>query len=95
MSATVVHIAGLDLIVQGHRQRQRCAWCGAVLVDNDLRNVAVQVEPGEEAKPPAVYPIGRLVQVDGDGGFRLFQVLPETDQLPEGSCTDLDDAVTE
>ena len=38
----VVHIAGNDVQV-GSRLRQRCAWCGAVLVDYDLANIAVPV----------------------------------------------------
>lgn len=31
----MVHLAGFHLII-GPRLRQRCAWCGATLIDKDL-----------------------------------------------------------
>lgn len=95
--ADVTHIAGTDLTISGHRQRQRCAWCGAVLIDNDLRNMAVMVEPGHEddpVEPPAVYPAGRLVRVTGGGNMRVFAVLDDVDKIPEDCCANLDDEVT-
>lgn len=89
-AAPVTHIAGADITIGGRRLRQRCSWCGAVLLDYNLANVAVQVEPGEGAKPPATWPIGRLVRVHGG----MSAVLPESDELPEDACGNVDDEVT-
>jgi hypothetical protein len=92
--APVTHIVGPEITIGGRRMRQRCAWCGAVLLDYDLANVAVQVEPGEQPEPPAVYPYLRLVRITGGGGFRLNAVLDDTDQLPDDACARVDDEVT-
>jgi len=45
MSA-VTHIAGLNITVQDRYLRQRCAWCGVVLLDYDLANIQVSIVPG-------------------------------------------------
>lgn len=89
-TAPVTHIAGPDIVIGGRRLRQRCSWCGAVLLDYDLANVAVQVEPGEEQQSPSTWPVGRLVQVDGG----CSTLLDETDELPEDACGKVDDEVT-
>lgn len=44
MESGVVHIVGLDITV-GTQLRQRCGWCGAVILDQDLALVAVQLQP--------------------------------------------------
>lgn len=69
-----VHIAGIDVTVNDRWLRQRCAWCGLVLVDYDLTLVAVPV--GQEG-PPARWTIGALVAVDGSLSY-------EADLLPSG-----------
>lgn len=84
----VLHIAGLDVQVSG-RLRQRCAWCGALLIDYELANIAVPV--GQEGSP-GIWPFGELVLVDGG-----LSVLVEHDAaapLPEGACAKLDPEVT-
>lgn len=83
------HIAGLDVEV-GPYLRQRCAWCGTVLLDYDLRNVAVQTEA--EDKSVATWPVGEVIRVDGN----MSSVVEHGsgDQLPEDSCTALDPLVT-
>jgi hypothetical protein len=94
-TATVTHIAANDILIAGRRLRQRCAWCGAVLIDLDLTRVAVQVEPGEEPEAPATWPVGRLVRVAGEGcSFTYTTVLDETDELPDDACGKVDDEVT-
>jgi hypothetical protein len=84
----VVHIAGPDIQV-GQQLRQRCAWCGAVLLDYDLTRVAVPV--GQDPRP-ATWPVGALIEVDG----AMSSVREHEDgaQLPEGACAWLDPAVT-
>ena len=92
MSA-VVHIAGPDVQV-GVQLRQRCAWCGALLLDYALDRIAVPVAqaalPGGDR--PATWPVGDLVAVDGSAQY----VVPHADgaQLPDGACARLDTAVT-
>lgn len=56
-----VHIAGDTLTIFGRFMRQRCSWCGIVLVEYDLEKVAVQV--GDP--PPGSFSTGALVLVDG------------------------------
>jgi hypothetical protein len=91
----VTHIAAQPIVVSGRRQRQRCAWCGAVLIDYDLARVAVKVEPGQVPQPPSTWEVGVLVRVVG--GYSSV-VDPEfvngEPQLPENSCASVDDEVT-
>lgn len=84
----VIHIAGPDVRV-GELLRQRCAWCGALLIDYDLERIAVPV--GQEATP-ATWPPGDLVAVDG----HVSVVVPheDGDDLPWDACARLDPAVT-
>lgn len=84
----VVHIAGLDMQV-GPYLRQRCGWCGAVLVDYDLDRVAVPV--GQDPRPGTWTP-GNLVAVDGSAWYTVPHA--DGDTLPEGSCAKLDPEVT-
>lgn len=84
---SVTHIAANDITIGDRRMRQRCAWCGAVLLDYDFARTAVA---GDEWTPPASWPVGRLVRVDG--GFST--VLDETDELPDDACGHVDDEVT-
>lgn len=75
----VTHIAGLSVIVSDRYQRQRCAWCDAVLIDEDLTLVAVP--EGQEGGPTA-WPQSRLVHNDGG----VWWVLPEGAALPADFC---------
>lgn len=86
--APITHIAGLQVQV-GHRMRQRCSWCGALLEDHDLENVAVPV--GQEG-PPALWAPGLPVRVDGSLSYALD--IGEDPDLPDDACARLDDAVT-
>lgn len=91
-----VHIAGLDIEVSPYL-RQRCGWCGAVLVDYDLTRVARPLEPGEDPddpKPwrPATWPVGSLIEVDGPCSALVPHV--DGDKLPANACAQIDPAVT-
>lgn len=87
MSA-VIHIAGPQVRVGDHL-RQRCAWCGAALIDYDLTRIAV---PEGQDPTPATWPGGELVAVDGRVSYVVEHA--DGDDLPEGSCALIDPAVT-
>jgi hypothetical protein len=84
----VVHIAGVRVQV-GALLRQRCAWCGTVLIDYDLARIAV---PLGEDPTPATWPTGDLVLVDG----RMSTVAPHVDgeDLPPNACARIDPEFT-
>jgi hypothetical protein len=90
---SITHIAANDITIGGQRLRQRCAWCGAILIDYDLTRVAVAVVEGEEPKPPATWPVGGLVRVTGTFP-KVSSSLPNTDELPDDACGRIDDEVT-
>ena len=82
------HIAGVYVQVGGHL-RQRCAWCGAVLLHYDLTNLAVPV--GQDPTP-ATWPVGGLVRVDGAMTVAVEHV--DGAPLPDDACGKLDPEVT-
>lgn len=79
--STFVHIAGLRLEI-GHHVLQRCAACGMVLADNT--NVAMPIEPDGKEPTFPTWPIGELVEVEGN----RMSVIPhkDGDQLPGSFC---------
>jgi hypothetical protein len=97
---TVTHIAGPDITVQGRYFRQRCSWCGAVLVDYDLTQVAVKMnEDGSHPGPLGAFQVGRLIRVAGAGtgseeGGTTYTSALEDERLPDDSCALLDPEVT-
>lgn len=89
----VIHIAGADIQV-GSVLRQRCAWCGALMLDYDLSRVAV---PEGQDPRPATWPPGELIALVGDHrAFSASWVVKHVDgePLPEGACGKLDPVVT-
>lgn len=84
----VIHIAGPDITVGTHL-RQRCAWCGATLIDYALDRIAVPV--GQDPRPPT-WPQGDLVLVDGQISYTVPH--EDGDQLPPQACAQLDPEVT-
>jgi hypothetical protein len=88
VSTGVIHVAGVHVQV-GHRLRQRCAWCGAMLIDYDLARVAVPI--GQDAAV-ATWPVGQLVLVDG--GMSALIEHEDGAPLPDGACGKLDPEVT-
>jgi hypothetical protein len=83
----LVHVAGPQ-ITFGSVQRQRCAWCGALIVEHDLASVGVQVQEGESAEH-AMEGFRRsrwegLVAVDGNVKWAVDE--PADGQAPERSC---------
>lgn len=77
---SLVHVAGLDVEMMGRYLRQRCSWCGALLIDEDYTRLAM---PGEWRKP-GTFPVGRLVRVT-EGNPRAMTVLDD-ERLPDDAC---------
>lgn len=93
----VIHLAGADVQIGPH-VRQRCSWCGAVLIDQDLRLVAVPVTEGQEPRPYPTWPIGSLIAHDG-AAWWVVEDTPHPDgediyAIPPASCMALDPALT-
>lgn len=87
--AALVHIVGIDVTIGDVLLRQRCAWCGATLIDYDLTRVAVPI--GQEG-PPGTWPVGALLMVSGPASWVVEHV--DGDPLPPESCTRIDPQVT-
>lgn len=85
---TVIHIAGPHITI-GPLIRQRCAWCGATLIDYDLNRVAVPV--GQDPTP-ATWPTGELVAVAGAAAWTVNHL--DGEPLPDGACALIDPEVT-
>lgn len=92
----MTHIAGQPVKLQGRYLRQRCSWCGAILIDVDLQNLGVHI-PGEaigiEEPEAFVYPVwnpGELVTLDGTASYTLGNV----SELPDNCCAVLSPEVT-
>ena len=83
----MIHFAGVDVQV-GPLLRQRCSWCGELLIDYNLDRVMVPV--GQKGGPSA-WPISALVEVVGPMSTVVDH--PADGQLPAGSCADIELAV--
>ncbi len=88
-SAAVVHIAGHVVEIDA-RLRQRCAWCGALLVDHD-RSAVVSLS-GEQTVQAEAWAPGSLVEKGM--GWTASIPLKAGDKLPANACFQLDPAVT-
>ena len=85
---SLTHIAGPHVTVNA-RLRQRCAWCGATLIDYDLDRMAVPV--GQDSTP-ATWPAGALVAVDGPASWLVDH--EDGAPLPDDACAVIDAEVT-
>lgn len=84
----LVHIAGPDIQVN-HHLRQRCAWCGTVLLDYNLALIAV---PTGQDPRPSTWPAGALIQVDGQWSSVVEHTADQP--LPDEACALIDPEVT-
>lgn len=88
--APMTHVAGPCLTLFGRYMRQRCSWCGAVLLEYDLSRVAVPV--GQDPTP-ASWPVGEQIYVDNSAVPHVgYVVKTETNddgteaKIAEDSC---------
>lgn len=92
MATSETHIAGLDVTWNGRYMRQRCAWCGAVLLDYDLAQLQ-----STDGSGPTPWPAGVLIRRAGAGSYIVEVETSETDPAkptPDDCCTHLDPTVT-
>ena len=86
----MIHVAGHDVQV-GPLLRQRCAWCGAMLVDVDLRDVGA-FDAGDGPSPYPTWPCGALI--DHSDGIAFVVDHADGADVPDGCCAKIDPAVT-
>lgn len=48
----ITHIAANSITLEGRFLRQRCAWCGCIIIDNDLSRMEVALNPDGTVPPP-------------------------------------------
>jgi hypothetical protein len=91
------HLAGIHVTVDGRYVRQRCAWCGEIIVDADATLIAKPVADIREGETAAefvgVWPVSRFVRVDGRNP-RVTELLDEAEGYPDDACMAIDPAVT-
>jgi len=77
----VIHIVGRPLEIMGV-MRQRCVWCGELLTDYDLRNIA-----SSDGSKPGFWEEGALLEVTGENP-RVSSIVPHEDwaNLPPNAC---------
>lgn len=98
MTDSIVHIAGHPVQVGSHL-RQRCAWCGAVILDQDLARTAVQLpEDGSDPPPYPTWGTGELIETHGldHSAVSATWVVDHEDgqPVPDGCCAKLGPEVT-
>lgn len=82
MMDSVTHIAAPFIIANG-RTIQRCALCGEKLIDD--KNCAMPLKPDGTADSIGTWEAMRLVRVTV-GNPQRWELLPDSDKLPEDSC---------
>jgi hypothetical protein len=80
----VVHVAGPCITFAGRWVRQRCVWCGHVLIDMDLARTA---------NTPARWAVDALVHVDGSMSWVATADDNDEGRVPDRCCMCLDPAV--
>lgn len=84
----VVHIAGIDVCIDT-LLRQRCGWCGAMLLSVDLANIQ-HIEDDTGRHGVFVWGPGDLVGVSGGSSW----FVENSGELPDRCCGALDPDVT-
>ena len=96
-----VHVAGQWVLWDGRYLRQRCSWCGTLLIDVDMSMIQVAIPAGKTEDQARTdgdldYPtwqIGALVAFDGAAPF-VIAVPGDMVTVPDDCCMKLDPAVT-
>ena len=70
--AAVTHIAGMD-IHWGTVVRQRCSWCGILIIDDDTAMIAQPIEQADMPFP--VWPVGALIEVTDSTFPKMYSII--------------------
>jgi NTP pyrophosphatase (non-canonical NTP hydrolase) len=91
MTTSITHIAGPALTWDGRYVRQRCAWCGAILIDADLTIIQVPIE--DAGRPLATWPFDAFVRVEDVGFATSYSIvkaepseIDPTHTRPQAGC---------
>ncbi len=101
------HVTSNEIVVADRYVRQRCVWCGLLLVDADMQNLAMPTDQLDELlqgidpldatarvlRLVPTWPAGRLVEVAGVMP-NVTTLLDDDGKYPDDSCMALDPAVT-
>lgn len=79
----MTHIAGMPIALRDRWYRQRCAWCGELLIDGD-----VTMEMSIGGGSPGCWEEGALVRLDGPASFTIGTIGEEP--LPDDCCAILE-----
>lgn len=85
---SVTHVAGLPVTMHGIHVRQRCAWCGAIIEDQDLTRMAAPI--GQQSSAFPTWEVGVMVRIDG-GCYSTV----DGDKMPEDACGMLPPEITD
>ena len=79
----MTHIAGLAVTIQGRYVRQRCAWCGELIQDDDVAGMAFA--EGSDTTVGS-FECGALIRVEGLGNPIMSSVLQDKSLPPDACC---------
>lgn len=93
----VTHVAGLSVTFgspDGQLLRQRCAWCGALMVDVNLGLVSYPIDQVMQTVP--TWEVFAMVRIDGNFSQALEDELLANGEtkVPDDCCMWIDPAVT-
>jgi hypothetical protein len=93
---SITHLAGPAITWDGRYVRQRCSWCGAILIDLDMERVMVPV--ADRDRGVATWPFESFVRVDGPMSSTVDAQPsaqdPGATRVPPDCCMRLDPRVT-
>lgn len=72
----ITHFASNTITIEGRFKRQRCVWCGVLIIDYDMSNMA-----SSDGSEPASWETGCMVQVDGN-----HSSIVEGYKMPDNCC---------
>lgn len=81
----MVHIAAQDCTIDGRYARQRCGWCGAILIDEDLAKMMTVVTDDDQDRRFPFFKTGALVRIDEGDGVTHRSVITD-ERLPDDCC---------
>lgn len=82
MSGSVSHLTAQPVLVVGRFNRQRCAWCGVTIVDEDLSTLK-STDPDFKGTE---WPTQRIVRIS-EGNPSISTLVADTGgKMPEDSC---------